>query len=173
MLAVGEGESEIGGGKGRRVQVRAARGSRRARPKRRGFTEKRRQQFLNHFAASCNAAAAARAVGVSENCVYEWRKKDEQFRAGWFSALDQGYARLEAGIVLSANKSIKIRARKDAEVKVGEMDPKTALAVLEAYRRSRGRGPGEVWPHPYDADEVRARLEAKMRALGMIGDEEP
>jgi hypothetical protein len=167
---VDEGESEIGGGKNRQVQRRAARGSDKAKPKRRSFTEKRRQAFLDHFAASCNAAAAARAVQISENCVYAWRKKDARFGAGWKAALDQGYARLEAGLVLEANRVLKPRAKKRA-VRVGDMDAKTALAVLEAYRRSGGRAPGEVWPHPYDAEEVRLRLEKKMRLLGLLDDE--
>ena len=162
------GEDEISGGKGRRVQRRAAKGSRKAKPKRRFFTKERRQEFLNHFAASCNAAAAARAVGVSENCVYQWRRKDAQFRAGFWEALDQGYVRLEAEIVREANDALKVRAKKDAAARVGTMDAKTALAVLEAYRRSGGRAPGEVWPHPYDSEGVRARLEAKMKALGII-----
>ena len=163
-----EDEQEISAGKGRQVQRRAAKGSRKDKPKRQSFTKERRQEFLDRFAASCNAAAAARAVGVSENCVYSWRKKNAQFRAGFSEALDQGYARLEAEIVREAAKAVKIRPRKGAAVRVGTMDAKTALAVLEAYRRTGGRDPGEVWPHPYDAEAVRARLEAKMKALGII-----
>lgn len=150
------------------MQRRAAKGSRKAKPKRRAFTKERREAFLAHFAASCNAAAA-RAVRVSENCVYAWRKKDAAFRAGWQEALDQGYARLEAELVRESAEALKVRANKSAAVRVGTMDAKTALAVLEAYRRSGGRDPGTVWPHPYDSEAVAARLEAKMRALGMIG----
>lgn len=166
---MGKDEHEITGGRGRRIQQRAARGSKRAKPKRRSFTLKRRLDFLSHFAASCNAAAAARAVGISENCVYRWRRTDPQFGAGWAEALAQGYARLEAELVRTANRALTIRANKAAAVRITGMDAKTALAVLEAYRRSGGRAPGGVWPHPYDMDEVRARLEAKLRAIGAIG----
>jgi hypothetical protein len=162
------GDSEVSGGKGRRVQRRAAKGSKKSEPKRLSFTKERREEFLGHFAASCNAEAAARAAGISDNCVYAWRKKDAPFRAAWFEALDQGYARLEAEIVRESAESLKVRADKDAAVRVGTVDPKTALAVLEAYRRSGGRGPGEVWPHPYDVESVRRRLEAKMKALGVL-----
>jgi hypothetical protein len=137
------GEDEISGGKGRRVQRRAAKGSRKAKPKRRFFTKERRQEFLNHFAASCNAAAAARAVGVSENCVYQWRRKDAQFRAGFWEALDQGYVRLEAEIVREANDALKVRGKKGAAVRVGTMDAKTALAgwrrIAEAGAARRAR----------------------------------
>src|SRR3954447_5466907 len=157
------GESEIGGGKGRRVQRRAPRGSQRAKPKRRAFTEARRKRFLNHFAASCNAKAAARAVGISENCVDAWRKKDPQFNEGWKEALKLGYARLEAELVRASKEVLRPRANKKAATQVTGMDAKTALAILEAYRRSGGRDLGTVWPHPYDAEAVRQRLEAKMR----------
>jgi hypothetical protein len=163
-------ESEVCGGKGRRIQRRAARGSQKSKPKRRSFTKARRKQFLNHFAASCNTAAAARAVGISENCVHVWRKKDEQFNAGWNEALGHGYARLEAETLRSSIEAVKIRPRKAAAVRVGSMDAKTAVAVLEAYRRSGGRAPGTIWPHPYDIEAVRRRLDAKMRALGAIED---
>jgi hypothetical protein len=161
-------ESEIGGGKGRHIQVRAARGTQRALPKRRSFTLQRRQQFLDHFAASCNATAAARAVKVSRDCVYRWRRTDAQFRAAWKDALDQGYAELEAELVRESRRVLSPRASKRAGSRISGMDAKTALAVLNAYRRSGGRDPGTVWPQPYDVEAVRARLEAKMLALGMI-----
>ena len=152
------------------MQRRAAKGSQRAKPKRRAFTEARRQRFLNHFAASCNQRAAARSVGISEQCVIAWRKKDSQFNAGWKEALQLGYARLEAELILGATKALTVRPRRDAAVRIGTMSAETALKVLESYRRSQGRDPGTVWPHPYDIEAVRARLEAKMKALGAIDD---
>ncbi|MFL6847739.1 MAG: hypothetical protein ACJ8EI_05125 [Sphingomicrobium sp.] len=166
-----KGESDIGGGRSRRIQRRAPRGSLQDKPKRRAFTEARRQRFLNHFAASCNARAAARAVGISENCVHAWRQKDPQFNAGWKEALELGYARLEAELIRSATESLKIRPRKNAAVRVGTMSAETALRVLEAYRRTGGRDRGTVWPHPYDVEGVRARLEAKMKALRLIDED--
>jgi hypothetical protein len=77
---VDEDETEIGGSRGRRIQKRAARGSRKANPKRRSFTEARRRKFLNHFAATCNIKGACRSAGVSNSTVHEWRRKNEQFR---------------------------------------------------------------------------------------------
>ena len=162
-------ESEIGGGRGRRIQQRAPRGSQQAKPKRRSFTEARRKRFLDHFAASCSVRAAARAVGVSESCVDSWRKKCPQFNAGWKEALKLGYARLEADLLRQARKALTIRPRKDAAVRVGTMSAETALKVLEGYRRSQGRDLGTVWPHPYKVEDVRQRLEKKMRLLGLLG----
>jgi hypothetical protein len=164
-------ESETGGGRRRKVQKRAAKGSLRKKPKRRAFTEARRRRFLNHFAASCNQRAAARAVGISEQCVIAWRKKDPQFNAGWKEALQLGYSRLEAELIREGHKALTIRPRKDAAVRVGTMSAETALKVLDAYRRSQGRDLGTVWPHPYDVEAVRSRLEKKMRLLGLLDDD--
>src|SRR3982750_1745778 len=171
MLWMSKDESEIGGGKGRRVQRRAPRGSLQKKPKRRAFTEARRKRYLNHFAASCNSRAAARSVGISESCVDSWRKKDPQFNAGWKEALKLGYARLEADLLLEARRALTIRPRKDARVRIGTMTAETALKVLEAYRRSQGRDLGTIWPHPYDVSAVRRRLETKMHLLGLLDDE--
>jgi hypothetical protein len=159
------GKTEIGGSKGRRLQVRAARGSNKARPRRNGFTREKRE-ILGHFAAACNATAAARAAGVAYTTVYAWRRKDEPFRRGWEEALDQGYARLEAEIVREAEEALRVRA--DEKAARQRMDPKTALAVLEAYRRNRGARPGDILPRASDAEQVRARIERKMRALRII-----
>jgi hypothetical protein len=166
---VASGDSDIGRSNGRRLQVRAARGSKKMKPKRNGFTKAKRKKFLSHFAATCNAKASALAAGVSFSTVYEWRRKDEQFRKGWQEALDQGYARLEAEVVREAEESLAVRA--DGKAARQRMDPKTALAVLEAYRRNRGARPGDILPRRTDIDQVRARIEKTMRALGLIKDE--
>jgi hypothetical protein len=166
-------ETEIGGGHRRRVQTRAPRGSLQAKPKRRAFTEARRKRFLNHFAASCNQRAAARSVGISEQCVIAWRKKDAQFNAAWKEALELGYARLEAELVLRAREALTIRPRRDAALRVGAMSAETALKVLDAYRRTQGRDLGTIWPHPYDVGAVRERLETKMRLLGLLAEAAP
>lgn len=166
-----DGESDIGGSNKRRIQVRAARGTGKKAARRNGFTRTRKTAFLDHFAATANAAAAGRAVGVSKSTVYEHRRKDPAFRAGWNEALAEGYARVEAHSVRWAEQAFTVRPNARAGRAVREMDPKVALAILESYRRNGDRRPGEILPQPYDMDAVGKRLEAKMRALGMIGDD--
>jgi hypothetical protein len=158
-------DSDISGSNGRRVQVRAARGSRKAAPRRNGFTEAKRRKFLAHFAATCNAKGAARAAGVAHSTIYAWRKKDEPFRIAWNESLEQGYARLEAELVRRATQSLRVSADEKAAADHAIVDPATALKVLESYRRNGDRRPGEILAGPYDLEKVRARLEAKMRAL--------
>ena len=152
------GDSDVGGSNGRRIQVRAARGALKKKPRRNGFTRSRKQDFLDHFAATANATAAGRAVGVSKSTVYAHRLKDPVFRAAWNEALGEGSARVEANSVRWASRTLR------------EMDPKVALAILESYRRNGERRPGEIFAQPYDMAAVAARLEAKMRTLGMIGE---
>lgn len=168
----GAGDRDIGGSRGRRVQLRAARGSRKAKAKRVGFTRERKDSFLSFFAATANADASARAAGVSKSTVHEHRRKDAVFRAAWYEALEEGYARVEALSVRWAEQAFAIRRNARAEQSTGTMDPKVALAVLEAYRRNRGARPGDVLPRSTDGEAVRARLETIMRKLGLIKDED-
>lgn len=166
------GETVIGGHTRRRLQVKAARGSQKRRPKRREFTAARKAEFLCHFAATCNAKASALAAGVAQNTVYAHRRSDEQFRLAWEEALDQGYARLEAQLVREASEPIAVEADEAAaEAVMREIDARTALAILEAYRRNRGARPGDILPRHSDAEVARARLEALMIRHGMIDSE--
>ena len=169
MWGVDECEAEIGCSNGRRIQKRAARGSRKASPKRRGFTEAKRRKFLNHFAATANVKGACRSAGVAYTTVYAWRSKSAQFRADFYEALAQGYVTVEAELVRESARSLKPRPDPKAPPLV---DPKTALAVLESYRRNGDRRPGDVLPQRSDIEQVRARLEQKMRALGLLPDED-
>ena len=163
------GETVIGGHNRRRLQVKAARGSQTAKPQRREFTAERKVEFLAHFAATCNALAAAKATGVSNSTVYDHRRTDEQFRLAWEEALDQGYARLEAQLVREASEPIVVEPDEDAaEAAAREIDARTALAILEAYRRNRGARPGDILPRHSDAEAARARLEQLMIRHGVI-----
>jgi hypothetical protein len=162
----------ISGGNQRRIQVRVAKGAKQAKPKHVGFTAEKRATFLSHFAATCNGTAAAEAAGISERTVYNWRRDNAEFSEAWHAALDQGYARLEAGLVRWAQAAVVVADEAAAGAPLGGFDPKTALAVLEAYRRHMaGARTGGIIAQPYDMEQVRQRLEAKMRALGMLDDE--
>lgn len=67
----------------------------RRRPKRNGWTMKRRAQFLEVLQASCNVSEAARSIGLTPLSVYKVRRRDPVFAAQWAEALEQGYAELE------------------------------------------------------------------------------
>jgi hypothetical protein len=166
---MGDDETEIGGGRGGRTQKKAARGSLKKNPKRRSFTEARRRKFLNHLAATCNIKGACRSAGVSNSTVHEWLRKNEQFRADVDEALAQGCVEVRAELIRETKRSLKPRP----DPKVPRLvDAKTALAVLESCERNGGRRPGDIKPRRTDIEEVRARLEKTMRALGLLPDDE-
>lgn len=165
---MGEDETEIGGSNGRRIQKRAARGSLKKKPKRRAFTPARRSTFLDHFAATSNVKGACRSAGVAYSTVYEWRRKNEQFRAAFNEALGHGYVTVEAELLRESARSLKIKPDPKAPPLI---DPKTALAILESYRRNGERRPGDILPQRSDIEQVRARLEKKMRAMRLFKDE--
>ena len=112
---------------------------------------------------------AARAAGISNSTVHAWRRKNDQFRADFNAALTLGYGEVEAELVRESRRSLKPRPDPKAPPLV---DPKMALAVLESYRRNGDRRPGDVLPQRTDIEQVRARLEKAMRALGLIRDED-
>ena len=155
------------------MQVRAVRGARKDNPRRNGFGAARKRRFLELFAATCNAKASARATGVSGSTIYAHRAKDPVFRAAWEAALEQGYARLEAELVRQASEGLSFDADEEAaDAAARAIDPKVALAVLEAYRRNRGARPGDVLPQRSDSEEARRRLETVMLRLRIIDEEE-
>jgi hypothetical protein len=157
-----EDETEIGGGKGGRTQKKAARGS--LKKNSRSFTETRRPKFLDYLTASCNIKGACRSAGVSNSAVHEWLRKNEQFRADVDEALAQGCVEVRAELIRETQRSLKPRP----DPKVPPLvDAKTALAVLESCERNGGRRPGDIKPRRTDIEQVRARLDRTMRALGL------
>ena len=142
--------------------------------RRRRFTAERKAIFLRHFAATCDATAAAAAAGVSESCVYEHRRTDPDFAAAWQAALEQGYARLEAE---------HLRQRLEAQQKMrealasGELTPELerdferTLKLLDRYRRPGGT----IAPRTYSRAHLKrwsfaealAVLEKRLAAFGV------
>lgn len=76
-------------GNNRSVQKRRSAG-------RRLFGKRLQEAFLESFSCTANVAASAAEVGVSEGCVYTHRRKDAEFRAGFWAALEQATAKLAA-----------------------------------------------------------------------------
>ena len=76
-------------GNNRRMQKRR-------KPRRRLFGKRLKEAFLEHFSCTANVAASAAAVGISEGVVYTHRRKDPEFRDGFWMALEQSTAKLVA-----------------------------------------------------------------------------
>jgi len=88
----------IGAQSGRRVQQRRARHD--------GWTQKRRKQFLDALAGSCNVRKAAAAAGLHASNAYALRQRDPAFADLWKEALALGYERLEEALLEHALRSM-------------------------------------------------------------------
>jgi transposase-like protein len=58
-------------------------------------TPEKKAKFLSVLGEGGSITQAARAIGVARRNVYEWRKKDEQFKADWDDVVEQGTDLLE------------------------------------------------------------------------------
>jgi hypothetical protein len=135
------------------------------------FTDKRQQIYLDHFAGTADAEAAAAAAGVTTHTVNAHARKHPEFAAVEKEALHMAYARLEAEAV---------RQRLEAQRRLSEnLEPTGELALefervmklLARYDRRDGRiGAREVGPgheRVSSFDEAIETLDRKLRALGV------
>lgn len=105
------------------------------RKRRTAFSEKRRRTFLEHVAATCNVTASAEAAGVTVQCVYQTRMRDEGFRAAWGAAIEQGYARLEARALAEACPARVIEVSGDLVVDEGPIDRELTWFLLREHKK--------------------------------------
>ena len=144
------------------------------------FDARRKGLFLAHFAASCDALAAAAAAGVCERTVYVHRRADSDFAAAFQAALQEGYGWLEAE-ALRQQLAVQARlraaveeAREGAEpLAAGEagVEFERAMKLLARWdRRGGGLGPRSVRhgrQRRWTFDEAIALLAKRLRALGV------
>jgi len=152
--------------KGRRLQVAPTR--------RKLFGKKAKAEFLEWFAATCNASLSARKVGFDYRTVFRHRREDPLFGAGWDEALRLGYVRLEELALREAQKALEARPRrisgegKSAARPALKMEPADALQLLREHKRGLagiakpGRAPGVA-----SNAEVRAALVKRLKAFGI------
>jgi hypothetical protein len=155
--------------KGRKLQVALTR--------RKLFTDKMKAEFLEHFAATCNASLSARRVGIDYRTAFRHRREDPVFGAGWDEALRLGYVRLEEIALREAEKALKRRARvkgpadAPATKDVAWMDPTVALQLLREHKRGTGGGAGAAKPGraPIVANnaEMFEALVKRLKAFGI------
>lgn len=150
--------------KGRKLQVAATR--------RKLFGRAAQQWFLEHFAATANTAASARATGIAYSTVYRKRASCPELAAAWEAALAQGYARLEE---LAVREAIAALERKPGAVRADpaaipttHMDPTVALQLLREHKRGLAGvpKPGRT-PTVASNAEVRDALLKRLKAFGI------
>ena len=135
------------------------------------FNEPRQQIYLDHFAGTADAGAAAAAAGVAISTVNAHRRRNPEFAAAHAEALDHAVALLEGEAV---------RQRLEAQRRLSEnLNPTGEIAqeferVMKLLARWDRRG-GAVGPRPRGPSESRAwtfdeaivALDKRLRALGL------
>jgi hypothetical protein len=171
--------------RGRNGEERIASNNRRVFQRRRmahvRFDNARQALFLRHFAASCDAGAAAAQAGVAESTVLLRRHRDAAFQAAFDEALQEGYARLGAE-ALRQRLAAAARLRA-AMARTGEMAaaPSTDQDLAGEFERTMkllarwdraNEAPGVRWvargrQKAMPFEEAIVMLDRKLVALGV------
>lgn len=135
------------------------------------FTPARQRLYLDHFAGTADARAAAAAAGVSEATADSHRRKHPEFAAAHDEALRQAYPKLEAE-ALRQRLAAQARLR-DELVPAGEVSREfeRVMKLLARWDRKDGRpGPREVRHgrlKRWNFEEAIEALDRKLTALGV------
>ena len=160
MAAAAEG-LEIAPNNRRLLQRRRGRGNR--------FTDRRKQLFLDHFAATADIEAAALAAGVHPSTVYKHRRADPVFAAGWDEALRTVYALLEAEAARQRLAALRRAAFEPFPSPEAALEFERVVKLLARLDRQGVRGVREVGrgaERRWSFDEAITLLDKKLRALG-------
>lgn len=107
----------------------------------RELSERKRDAFIQHLGETCNVRLSAERVGVSFSTFYKIRQRDPAFAAAWQGALDDGYQRLEMGLLHAALAVVEGRRPDGSEASEGGV---IAPMTMEQAFRVLGRHEGSV-----------------------------
>ncbi len=74
---------------------------------RRETSQRSRDAFILSLSETCNVSLSAERAGIALSTVYKMRRRDAAFAAAWQRALDDGYQRLEMGLVQAALAAVE------------------------------------------------------------------
>ena len=149
----------------RMLVVRGGRKPQAQKASKRSFTKAKQAKFLSVLADTCNVREAARRAGVSNRYIYEKRKTDAAFRAGWIEAIGIAYQRLELVLLERAfNGTEKIVQRKDgSEERMIAYSDQLGVTLLKMHRATAIEAAPERAPE--NIEEIRERLFNKLERL--------
>lgn len=78
-----------------------------AKRSRREISQRSRDEFILSLSETCNVSLSAERAGMALSTVYKMRQRDAAFAAAWLRALDDGYQRLEMGLVQAALAAVE------------------------------------------------------------------
>lgn len=137
------------------------------------WSKRKEEALLAELAWSGNIRRGCKAAGMSEQALSKRRLKDRHLDAACDAAVEIARARLNGYVVEAAN-----RAFDPDDLPLGDGDAKrTPVTVAEAIQILKlgggARAARAAEPEPRsDIEDVRAKIEATMRKLGLIRDDE-
>lgn len=161
MTIAKEPEKFVSGGKAGR-QVRKVRDD--------GWTARKREIFLDHYAETGNAAAACRKAGMAEGAAYRLRRRDPDFARQYDDAHEVCKLRLEEMAIEYARTGGRIVPVEPGETPPADLanfDFDIALRILNRPRPSTNGNASRVGARPRAAsrDEL---IGAIMKGLAML-----
>ena len=140
------------------------------------WSKKKERAFLTELAAGATVRRACAAVGLSDTALYNRRANDPHFAKAWAAVAEVRRVRLGEYLVEAGNRALDPDALPIDEDEAQLPKPTIAEAIQIAKMGNTAAAKAdtkkEYGPEPYDMEEVRARLEKKMRALNIPVTEE-
>lgn len=143
----------------------------RRKPRRDGWTSKKRGIFLDHLETSCNIRRSVEAAGMTDDTARALRRRDPEFAAAWAEALEIGCERLRAELIAralqrSGDGLTPAMDERDGVDRV-PMDDSTRIRVLQICRASaEGRnGRSRAQPLARTSEDVFASIAHKLDRL--------
>ena len=156
----------------RRVQI--------ARARLRQWSPRVEMRFLAALAATCNVKAACAAVGMTAASAYGHRKRWMGFAARWDAAIEDGFMRLDAGLLEHGGNVFSGEQPEESDVAAafraaGPMSFAQALQLLHMHKHrvhGLGKAPGKSWTPPASLDDPAIR-ESIIRKLEVLVNADP
>jgi hypothetical protein len=142
------------------------------RPRRGGWSAAKERVFLQVLADTCNVSAAARAIGMAKQPLYQKRKNDRRFARDWQGALENGMVALEAKLIqatcdmLEGNAPAPCYVPGDAPV----VDIASAIMLLSEHKKQQAGIKRRGWQMALPSiEEVQAEIMRKLAAVQKHG----
>jgi len=136
-----------------------------------GWTARKREKFLDHFAATGNAREACRAAGMAEGAAYQLRRRDPDFAAQYDEAIGFAKVRLEELAIEYAKtggRMAKVEPGEIPPVDMAAFDPELALKILRLPRPSADGNRSRVGARPRYASKEEL-THAILKGLDALG----
>ncbi len=145
-----------GAGGGKRVQI--------ARARLKQWSPRVEERFLETLAATCNVKAACAEIGLTAASAYGHRKRWRRFAERWDAAVEEGYMRLEAGLLEHGCNVFSGEGSGEMAL-TPPMTVEQAIHLLHMHKHrvhGLGKAPGKRWQPPKTLEELAPGMLRKL-----------